>query len=390
MRRSIVGFALILALFGLSAEAQSIENQDPVVFGMMQAFKIDEAEAKQRIAATEESVKLVERLEREEPTRFGGTYVEHSPNFRIVVKLVGAAEGLLARYTQNPLIVAEKAQVPMTALRSKEAAIAKALQGNVEQALIYVDARSSKVKVAVKRGGRGRSILQGQNLLTPDVDVEEADTVAQKISVLGGRGIKNSYESASLGFSVMNPSGVRGVLTAGHFDECESPAPAGCVKNQTATYVVDNTQLTFRGQSYGGANDFEWRSASTQSRHSNVITYGGGSYGYANMTITAVGTFQLNQQVCKQGNFSFYTCGTVTARVTYTDGPLSGYFYAIKNNAGGAMAVAGDSGGPVFGTNTAYGLNTVVVSTPLSMQGQLLAMPIQQISSLNLAVLTFP
>lgn len=405
---------LLAALTGVAyspAEAQNADGNDPVVVGLAADLKIDLGEAQRRVTIMNEASELAVRLEAEEPIRFAGLYYEHSPSFRVVVRLVGGADQLLQKYTQNPAFVAEKADRPLRALKNKQEALVKALQSSGTGFVIGVDVRSNTTVATLKRGGRGRAILEQQNLLGPDVKLEEVDRLASKIVVYGGRQIRNATyatdragetynESVSTGFNVRHTSGTKGVLTAAHFDECDAGTrPDGtrivmpsCVKNTAATFVPDGTSLSFRAQQYSGGYDVEWRTATDQTRFRNEIQYGGGSSAYVTMPITGVGTLRAAIPLCKQGITTFYTCGTTgSALVTYNDPEtgFSGQYWLIARNGGGTMAAQGDSGGPVFSSNMAWGLNTAVVEGG-TFNGQLVVMPIQRIQPLGVSIMVAP
>jgi hypothetical protein len=359
-----------------------------------------------------EAAKLAARLEVEEPVRFAGLYVEHQPTFRVVVKLVGNADGLLARYTSDPAFVAEKAAVPLRALINKQEAAVRALRGQPGAFLIGVDARTNRVVATVSRGSAHAAKLRTGGLAGSDLAIEEVETVATPAIVYGGRVLKsrtyatnrtgvNYSESASTGFNVRDSGGTRGVTTAAHFDECDvtginhtdgtAMSLVGCVKNQPATFTEDGTSLTFKSQVYSAGHDVEWRSAADQTKFRNEIQYGGAA-APVTYRITRVGTLGANLPVCKQGITTNMTCGTTgSSMVTYQDpdGIITGSYWMIANNNGSAMAGPGDSGGPVFDANTAYGTNVAVVEGG-AFNGRLIAMPVQRFSALGISILIAP
>lgn len=406
----VLGLALLASAGGTSvAIAQA--SADPIVVGLARDLNISEAEAERRAQIMNEAADLAARLETEEPIRFGGLYYEQGPELKVMVKLVGSAEQLLARYTQNPAFVAVKADRPLQALKAKQEALVRALKDSNTSFLVGVDVRTSRAVATVKRGGQGRSILEQKGLLGADAAVEEVDVVARKAVVYGGREIKgksyatnrtgiNYSDSTSAGFNVKNSTGTKGVTTAAHFDQCDAGnwsdgtpvVVTGCTPNQTATFVPDATSLTFRGQAYSAGHDVEWRSATDQTRFRNEIQYGGGGYAYTTMAITTVGTLRGALPACKQGITTFYTCGTTgSAMVTYqdADGIITGQYWLVARNGGGAMAAQGDSGGPVFASGAAYGTNVAVVEGG-TFAGQLVVMPVQRFSTLGVTVLTAP
>jgi hypothetical protein len=100
---SVLGAAIAFA----STPAQAQTGDEPLVTSLVSDLRISEEEANRRVQVMREAAKLAARLETEEPVRFAGLYVEHQPTFRVVVKLVGNADGLLARYTSDTAFVRE-------------------------------------------------------------------------------------------------------------------------------------------------------------------------------------------------------------------------------------------------------------------------------------------
>lgn len=167
----------------------------------------------------------------------------------------------------------------------------------------------------------------------------------------------------------------------------------GCAVNGTGFYNPTNVNdppasnglLDFQSERLGGDYDVEWR---TRTGHTfrNVINYG------VEMPVTRTyphtSLVPGTSVVCKMGFTTGYNCGTVTSiseQVTWFGSV--GTYVRVKNNAAGAMAAGGDSGGPVFGQNTAYGLVTYVWESG-STPGEMGFMPISRISVLGLSILT--
>jgi hypothetical protein len=416
---SVLYILLVMPFTQIPSDALSQDAADPIVLGLMRDFNLDSTEATRRAAIMSDAADLAEKLEASEPVRFAGLYIEHSPTFRVVVKLVGNADGLLARYTSRPEIVAEKASNPLRALLNKQQAITKSLGSDSGTYIVGIDVKSNRVIATITRGKGGAAKLKSGGHGGTDALIEEVDKVATPIIVYGGLEIKSaswptnktgiSYsDSASAGFNVRHSSGTKGVTTAAHFDECNVTGvrhPDGtpvtltnCTKNTLATFIPDSTTLTFRAQQFSSGSDVEWRTSTDQTRFKNEIQYGGGGYAYTTMRVTSVGTLRGSMPVCKQGLATFYTCGTTSsAMVTFQDpdGIITGSYWLVAKNSGGAMAGPGDSGGPVFGggstpgTGVALGTNTAVVEGG-SFAGQLVVMPVQRFSTLGITVMTAP
>lgn len=384
----------ICILLTSASPALSQTGDNPILSNYIQAYGVSGAEAERRLSYVDKAVALQARLSADEPTRFAGLYIEHQPEFRVVVRLVGGSDQLLRRYTDDPVFVAEQAQTPLIALRNKQEAIIRSLARSTPELSTDIDVRRGRVKLYTRNPIQSRSALGASSISTDDVDAVRVSSREQlSATIQGGEAADGPvqsdgrYEAATLGFVVTNGS-VRGVLTAAHFGECAS-LPVTCVKNAPAKHAPSGVSLAWQNQQNMGSNDYEWRTASGTNTLPNTIRYTGAPNP---MPITAVRDprdFPIGTTVCKQGRTTGYTCGTIEStwsQVTYNG--QTGWYVRVKRNASGNMAEVGDSGGPVFGTNTAYGIVHSKISDPPEELGQMHFMSVTVISGLGLSVVT--
>lgn len=336
---------------------------------------------------------LEARLMAAEPVRFAGLYVDDGADFKVVVRLVGDADGLLRRYTTDPVFVAEKAPVPLRALENKKAALVNALKGGEGRFAVSLNTRTGRLRVFASNTQAARNAVGKSGITTEDVEFEEGGLPTTTANVFGGgtingqvycesSGVGCKQENGTTGFTVTNGT-VRGILTAGHFGECTN-MPSSCIINSPAT-DQSGAALTFKGQKNAGSEDFEWRTGPAGTVYPNAIRYS-----TTTMSITAVGdptTYAVGTTVCKQGRVvPTYTCGTIEERnYSYTYNGTIGYFVRVKRNASGYMCQGGDSGGPLFVLNTALGLTQAAFFTG-TYQYHCVFMPVKRISSLGLSV----
>jgi hypothetical protein len=387
----IVSITCIIAIFASSqglAQSLTDGNSDPIVQNYVEAYGISPEEARRRMAYVQQAADLQQRLQAEEPVRFGGLYIEQQPSFRVVVKLVGGANQLLSRYTTDPVFVAEKAPFPLKALRNKQEALAKRLGQDEPIFGTDIDVRSGRVKLYIPNPANVRAKLKGASISDEDVDiVQSAEIERTAATVQGGEAttymISSTTETATLGFNVTDGT-TKGVLTAAHFGECAGRL-SGCVVNGASKHTPSGVSLTFKGQQNAGSNDYEWRTAATGNTFPNSLKYSSTS-----MTITSTRdptAFPVGTTVCKQGATTGYTCGTIeSTSSTSTYNGQTGTWVRVKRNTSGNMVEGGDSGGPVFGANTAYGIVHSKV-TATGLVGQMHFMPITRISGLGLSVI---
>ena len=393
---------LILFAVAWASQAQAQTPNDPVLESTMRTYNLSEADARAQLSSLAEANRVGNRLEVDEPTRYAGLRIDRGQNLIIHVRLVGAADNILSKYTNNPAFVAEKARSPLRALKNKQQAIIHALAAHEKGYGVSLDAANGQIRVTVPDEAEVRGKLRAGGLVDDDVVIEHADSfIEPAVTEVGGFGLLGRYwsfsdgtgsvrDTATLGFIVKNSAGTRGVLTAAHFDECKFSKPVtGCTVNNPATDAQTSATLNFKGQQLGNDLDYEWRTSSANT-FTNQIYYG------AYMSITQVLDARSYQAgtltVCKMGKTTGYTCGTVADCNQYATDPtygIAGYFCRVSNNAGGYMADSGDSGGPVFASATAFGVVNAKI-TGGSYIGQMTFMPIQKISGLGLSILTTP
>lgn len=130
-------------------------------------------------------------------------------------------------------------------------------------------------------------------------------------------------------------SGTRGIATAGHCGNSQSD---------------DGSALTYQGGHVGTHGDFQW--------HTGPRTESDDFYaGTASTTettlrdVSAVGSPTVGQTLCKNGATNHASCQQVRA-LNHCNGSACNLVMM-----GARLAAGGDSGGPIYWGNTAYGLH---------------------------------
>jgi hypothetical protein len=93
--------------------------------------------------------------------------------------------------------------------------------------------------------------------------------------------------------------------------------------------------------------------------------------------------------VCKNGKTTGYTCGNISS-TTYSPSYVTNAaatFIRVHESSNGNLSEGGDSGGPWFLVNTAYGTHS---GSPGANPNDALYMAINYVSSLGVSVLTAP
>lgn len=109
---ALAGSAATLLICTSPATAQTTtQPKSRLLEQYAKTFNVSPAEAERRSTLRKEIGELNARLEQSEPDTFAGMHLEHTPNFRAIVRFKGDAIAALARYTKNPLFVASTAEV---------------------------------------------------------------------------------------------------------------------------------------------------------------------------------------------------------------------------------------------------------------------------------------
>jgi hypothetical protein len=130
-------------------------------------------------------------------------------------------------------------------------------------------------------------------------------------------------------------SGTRGISTAGHCDNSQSD---------------DGSRLTYKGGHVGKYGDFQWHTG-PDAENDNFYSGSASSTEVHSRDVSRIGNPTVGQSLCKNGITNKKDC----QQVRKLDVCASGTCQLIQ--MGKRLAAPGDSGGPVFWGNVAYGLH---------------------------------
>lgn len=148
---------------------------------------------------------------------------------------------------------------------------------------------------------------------------------------LGGEGIIR----CTTGFGTKTSTGVRGISTAGH---CDDPQ------------IDDGSTLTFKAAHEGTHGDFQWHTG--PKTHRDDFYSGSSSSTEVNRwDVSSVGSPVVGQSLCRNGVTSHRDCQEVRKLNVCAGGECN------LVQMGAHLSAGGDSGGPVFWGNTAYGIH---------------------------------
>jgi len=328
-------------------------------------FQVSVLEATRRLRAQQQSVKATDEIAKEFASRLAGISIEHSPEYRIVVLLRGT----------EPVADRSASGVPIVFQTGARTTRAQAIQA-MRQHLI--DLRTELP------GARGAGYDQRTGevvLLVPAADVDRfgADAIknrAEQVSGVPVRIVINDLLEQNMGVDgggrvegVSSVTGRRNVCTSG-FAVTDGTrtgiATAAHCPDELTYYDKDGTTTTLPFVSQDGLayRDVQINIAPEAAQPLFYADRGADSLRavttWRNRDSTRAGDF-----VCHFGESSGFSCAEVELTDyappgTLCGGPCEPTWVTVR----GPSCVPGDSGGPVFSGDVAFGIAKGINRTP--------------------------
>ncbi|HEV7764202.1 MAG TPA: PKD domain-containing protein [Thermoanaerobaculia bacterium] len=313
--------------------------------------KVSLDEAVRRLSLQDEIGRLEETLAKQEPS-FAGLWIEHGPEFKIVVRFQDpAAEGRLrARMKGTGLArVAREtrlATVSLAQLEKRRASSKQRAKGLGFDVDMDINVKENRVEMYSTRAQGLRAAIANARAILPErVEVVAVPELAQPTVLRGGEG-DPGYCSG--GFTVRNADGsVLGISTAGHCGNVQ---------------LFQGMALPLVAEYFYDAGDAQWHSACGYTDVSNEFNSGLGYRACTGQRLRsqqAIGTY-----VCKNGNATGRTCGYIQSK-SYNPSYIPGNgedSYIRVNGYGATLSAPGDSGSPWFVENLAYGITSGAIN----------------------------
>lgn len=358
LRAFVVAAALLSSVPVTSAYAQQrpAESLQEDARAYAAEFNVGVDEAMRRLRAQEQQGDVIDRLRRVNPGRFAGLWVEHQPEFRIVVRLAGDAPAppefaAAAAGSPSPVVFvtgasATESQV-LGRIQASLPVFKTALPGLMGTDM---DVRTGDIVLYVHATGAAGEMARAQGAdLTRQaghpVRIKLLDAPAQDGNVRGGANLSN----CTTRFVVQNGAGTRGVLTAGH-----------CPDAQTYSgFDGTTTAMSWVSEIRDADQDVQWHTTTlteVPEFYADLTTSARILTGRRYRTSTAPGN-----AVCHRGKATGYSCGTVesiTYQPMYTDACPGTTCSAVWISVSGPnlKCYPGDSGGAWFNGQTAFGI----------------------------------
>lgn len=344
-----------------SALAQ--EPEDPLLQDARQyakAYDVEVDEALRRLRAQSEIGKLNAELLAKERATFGGLFIQHDPSFRVVAQftpkggqnldahlqalgLQDLAPDVERRTVRLPLRRLEALQAEANRIVRKQGVAADSRINVAENRVELVTEMPADLVQAITAESR-TSKLAADLRLPENVEIVGTDSLPRpQAYIFGGVAI----DRCTAGF-VVQSGGTLGISTAGHcFDD---------------TNVYQNRPLPYVTGQFSGSIDSQWHTAPGL-RPTNRVwdgQYDASTPYYRHITAYKTRAQQVaGEFVCKYGITTGYTCGTIVT-TSYTPGYIPGATatYVFVDNPNQNLSEGGDSGGPWFSGETAYGIHS--------------------------------
>ena len=289
---------------------------------------------------------------------YAGLWIQHEPDYRIIVQFTHDGNSIIKSHIDNSPLVSmievRKADVSLEELGLGQTQIAQVMSQSRIPFKTGINVIGNGVELYVISTADAVAYLGDMKISLPD------HTRIIKVNELGTE-VENIYGGLALttctsGFSVINASGIKGVTTAGHcnnqqsFNGIDLPFLAG------TQHIPGTTQ----------ARDIQWHRADHEFNVVGRIEdgIGGRAILYEKLRDSQV----VGGYVCKYGKTSGYGCGLI-ANV---------YYDGVNVRVDNITVEPGDSGGPWYLLNTAYGTTistcTLTDGTPCAIYG-----PVDQI-----------
>ncbi|UNK42453.1 S1 family peptidase [Luteimonas sp. S4-F44] len=380
LRKSMV-WGITAALFGMGTSS-AMEQGDPVLEAYASSYDLSYEEARDRLAMINPvEMDLLEKQLSALPG-YVGMRIVHKPELRIQVFADGNATQLAAKArTRVPI---EPVNVPrsIAQLEQEATAVSAVLRSRKIGHMYYFDLPAGRIEFHIEaKTTADRELLNSLSSKSAGIRITYVGSVMEETAnFVGGQNV-NGSQSCTSGFTVYrisNPA-VRGVITAGH-----------CTDSNQSSVVVNGVNFSNpQNRMYLGNYDQMWF---TQAGHTWTNTIATGQSEPATIQINATASPQVGLFLCKFGQTTLQTCGEVIqtyAQVYNPDNNSTGSWILVKNILLGPMTMAGDSGGPVFGSGG------VALGIVIGRGGQgspnidnMFFAPVSRFGAINVSILT--
>jgi hypothetical protein len=355
-----VAVLAILASTAAGAQPEEAAADDPLVQDARQyaaTYDIGLDEAVRRLRLQSAIGILASELAARERATFGGIWIQHEPSFLVIAQFTQKGGQNLESYLRSeameelaPMVERRTVRLPLRRLEAIQAAASRAARRAGLKADSQINVADNRVELLTTSPGEAIAAIAAESKtsgeaaaldLPANVRVIEIDHPSRPFEyVYGGVAITD----CTAGFTVQDGNGTLGISTAGHCPDVQA---------------FNLRALPYQAGAFYGSIDAQWHTAPDLIPTNRV--YDGQSDattpGYRLITSYKTRSQQVvGEFVCKFGITSGYTCGTISS-TTYTPAYMAGgpSNFVVVDNPNQEQGLPGDSGGPWFSGETAYG-----------------------------------
>lgn len=356
-------------------------DEDPRIFGEIYAehFEVTVDEAMRRFELQGITGELDAEVTNKEAETFAGLWIEHTPEFKVVVLFTRDAEETIKPYLQSypdlaEIIEVRTAEMSLVELQAVQYAFTDSLMDLGIPTDSEVDVYKNRVKVFMADQVQFDNVILDGKLILPDcVDVITVEELMQPATEIYAGLTLTGAPSVTSGFAVINSGGTRGITTAGHCNDSQSYA------GYDLPYFYGRCWAYF---------DVQWHTA-PDFTVTNKVKYS------SNSTFRVISTKSRSQQsigawVAKYGRVTGFTAGLISSKTVRPSHVPSATatFIRVDNSAGyGDLCEPGDSGAPWFYWGEAWG---IMSGYPTEDPNDAIYMAIDYVSGIGVSVLLEP
>lgn len=320
---------------------QNVNDQDTAIQGPEDSmrrdaeeyakyFNVDIFEAIRRLELQDNIGDLNGNLGEMESETFAGLWIQHQPEFRVIVQFTKEGEELIQPYIENTSL-SDSVEIRLINTSLDNLEVDRVRTAQIVQSLgldmfTGIDVKENRVNLYVLDPEQLAASLQEANYDLPaNVKVIKVQQLLTPMTdIFGGLALT----TCTSGFSVKNSSGTKGITTAGHCDN---------------TQQYNGVNLPFQAGTVPGSDpyDIQWHTAPGFTVRNLIFD---GTYNRYIYSVEWKNNQTVGEWVCKYGKNTGYACGPIE------EIGINGQNVRVNISVEG-----GDSGGPWFWNNTAYG-----------------------------------
>ncbi|MCY4417911.1 MAG: S1 family peptidase [Chloroflexi bacterium] len=339
-------------------------------------YGVSVAEAQRRLGLQDDAGDLSASLVADEAATFGGLWVRHEPDFRVVVGFTEDGESTIRPHVEDgplaDIVETRTAAVALNTLVNDQGIAMNAVSGLGVGAESGINVFENRVELYVLDKATFDEALQKANIVLPGtvLVLEVAEFSSPDVDIYGGLALSR----CTSGFGVKDSSGTKGITTAGHCYD---------------TLHYDGLWIPHQEGTFQKSHDVQWHTAPDFTVKNKI------KVGTNTRSITSTrsrNSQSVGNYVCKYGKTTGYTCGNIvdknfqfTDERSDCDDPGNCQWKAtwIKVHKDGVnLSEGGDSGGPWFSKYTAYGTHS------RSLGDDAFYMAINYVDAIDITVLT--